>query len=337
MLAAHPLRKSSILDFSFPSHSNTQAKPHVSLVYLPTESGKDDYYSSSTQKQSIETITTSRNTSVKQLSKLHADNNFLKSPSIIEMATVTSRFPHIINENDVACLSKVMSGSEINIYSDDCVQEIQLKIFPPSSSHHQQQQPPHCHTGSRCKYCGNEAEEANLLSIDVRQESVGGGGNSSNNNSTKSTSSTCGGGGSDNLRVNDDEGVECRGRSLQEQFSHIAFKRTNSILHISIGNSSKVTKRRRKKRQWLFTRLFNRKESHSPDGRSLNLSNLSKLNVINENMIICINKKTRQSPTATNDNENYQNQLRSILDGDLEYGANELDYYMNEIKMREMG
>lgn len=315
---------------------------HLSNFYFshvfPIGSGKDEYYSSSTQKQSIETITASRNTSVKQLSKLHIDN-FIKSPSVIEMASVTSRFPHIINENDVACLSKVVSGSEINIYSDDCVQEIQLNIFPPSAvnaaSHH-------CHMErmSRCKYCGISAggdEETNCLSIDVIQD------NNKNNSKSNSSSSNGFGSGVGGYNSNSVEPEECQGKSLQGQFSHIAFKRSNSILHITIGNSSKIMKRRKRKRQWIFSRLFNnKKECYSPDGKVLHLNNSSALNVINDDMIICINKRNQRPTTSStnnachHNNETYQNQLRTILDGDLEYGANELDFYMNEIKMREM-
>lgn len=306
----------------------------LSFSNFPPGSGKDDYYSSSTQKQSIETITTSRNTSVKQLSKLHADNNFIKSPSVIETTSVTSRFPHI-NENDAACLSKVVSGSEINIYSDDCVQEIQLNIFPPSAAYSANH---HCHAErvARCKHCGTKGgvDDANCLSIDVIQE---GNSTSSKSGSSSSCSNGVGSGGGVN------ETDESHGKSLQGQFSHIAFKRSNSILHISIGNSSKIMKRRMRKRQWLFSRIFSSKrECYSPEGKILHLNNASALNVINDNMIICINKKNRLATTtmaansSQQNNEIYQNQLRSILDGDLEYGANELDFYMNEIKMREM-
>lgn len=314
----------------------THPRTRLTFIYSPG-SGKDDYcYSSSTQKQSIETITASRNTSVKQLSKLHAaENNFIKSPSVIEMTSATSRFPHkIMSDSDVAaCLSKVVSGSEINIYSDECVQEIQLKIFPPSAAYAAAH--PHCH--ARCKYCGNAAgevgvEKANCLSIDVIQEGT---------NSSKSGSSLGSNGGGSSAGVNESEPMS-PAKSLQAQFSHIAFRRTSSILHISIGNSSKIMKRRRRKRQWIFSRLFrSKKECCSPDGKSLHLSSLSALNVINDNMIISINKKNRLATTAASayqqNNELYQNQLRSILDGDLEYGANELDFYMNEIKSREMG
>ena len=278
-------------------------------------SGRDDYYSSSTQKQSIETITTSRNASAKLLSKFHVDNNFIKSPSIIETAAITSRSSNIINENDDACLSKVVSESgRVNIYPNENVQEIQLNIFPPSASYT---------TATRCQNyaesmsrCANHnecsEESANCLSIDVRQESDSSEGR---------------------------ESSDCQGKLLQGPFSHIVFKRSNSILHISIGNSSKITKRKKKMRKWIFTKIFsNRKESEMLDGKNLPLSNMNAVRVINDGLIICINKKNRLSTPVNScqqNNEIYQNQLRSFLD--LENGANELDLYMKEIKMREMG
>lgn len=328
----------------------------------PSGSGKDDYYSSSTQKQSIETITTSRNTSVKQLGKLHVDNNFTKSPSIIEMAAASSRFANI-NENDLSKM--VRGGSEINVFSDGYIQEIQLNFYPPSAlysaSHHQ------CHNtatekSSRCKYCGScnittsggggGGEEENCLSIDVIQEatnSIGGGSKSGN-------SSGYGG-------MNDSDGEESQKKAATSQpgggnFSHIAFKRSDSILHISIGNSSKVMKRR-KKHRWIFTKLYklSKKKSSSgsnsseakksssrdsfsspettKDGKIFHLNNMSGLNMINDNIVISINRKAR---STKHNNEICQNQFRSILTGDMVHGgANELDLYMNELKMREMG
>lgn len=277
------------------------------------------------------------------------------------MSTVTSRFlPHTINESDAECLSQIVRGSEINVFSDGYIQEIQLNIFPPSavySTNH------HCHlngekvtaattTTTRCKYCGsccqqksnvNGNDEANCLSIDVIQEV-----NHSGSGSKSATSSGYGGG------TNDSEGDESHKKTTEPGiFSHIAFKRSDSILHIAIGNSSKVMKRRKRRHRWIFAKLYklsrgcNRKspkECYSPevtnDGKTFHLNNMNGLSVINDDIVISINKKSHpmMSSTTTQQqtNDTYQNQFRSVLGGDLAH-ATELDIYMNEIKMREMG
>jgi hypothetical protein len=271
------------------------------------------------------------------------------------MAAASSRFANI-NENDIASLTKmVRGGSEINVFSDGYIQEIQLNFYPPSAqystSHHQ------CYAvekNARCKYCGscNNAssvgggnEEENCLSIDVLQEAT----NSISGGSKSGNSSGYGG-------MNDSEGEESQKKATNHgNFSHIAFKRSDSILHISIGNSSKVLKRR-KRHRWIFTKLYklsrkgsgsegrkssskesyNSPESSSKDGSIFHLNNMSGLNMINDNIVISINKKSRS--TTQHNNEICQNQFRSILNGDMIHGgANELDLYMNEIKMREMG
>lgn len=264
------------------------------------------------------------------------------------MESVTSRLPHHIIDNDVACLSKRVNGSEINVFSNGYIQEIQLNIFPPSAiysaSHHHHHHPEKM-SASKCKYCENgcqSGEEANCLSIDVIQEVNHSG---SANGSKSGTSSGYGG-------MNDSDGEESQKKTMQGNFSHIAFKRSDSILHISIGSSSKIIKRR--KRRWL-TKLYklsrggrnSRKSSmvencQSPevtkDGKVFHLNNTNGLNVINDNIVISINnKKPRHASLTQPNNEAYQNQFRSILDDDLAHGANELDLYMNEIKMREMG
>lgn len=273
------------------------------------------------------------------------------------MANVASRFQHTINENDAERLSQMVRGSEINVFSDGYIQEIQLNIFPPTavySANH------HCHQNgsekvtTRCKYCGsccqqnNNAggnDEANCLSIDVIQELNHSGSGSGSKSAT--TSSGYGGG------TNDSEGDESRKMSPAHGiFSHIALKRSDSILHIAIGNSSKVLKRRKRRHRWIFAKLYklsrsgnkkSPKECFSPevtkDGRTFHLNNMNGLSVINNDIVISINKKarpttsTQQQPPSS---DTYQNQFRSVLDGDLAHGT-ELDIYMNEIKMREMG
>lgn len=261
------------------------------------------------------------------------------------MAAVTSRFPHPIDENDaarVACISKMMQGSEINVFSDGYIQEIKLNIFPPTVAYNTAtnggggvDNSKTMTTMTRCKYCGNGCQhndEANCLSIDVIQEV-------------------------NKVNSSDDESQK---KALQGNFSHIALKRSDSILHIAIGNSSKIMKRRKRRRLWFFAKLYKlsrsggkkspTKECYSPEvskeGKIFHLNNMNSLSVINDDIVISINKKSRQHAANQHhhqqhqqmpSSEIYQNQFRSILGDNLAHGANELDLYMNEIKMREMG
>jgi hypothetical protein len=328
------------ISLSFSIHSLPLLSSSIgACVYFPylhdenKGSGKEYCYSSSTQKQSVETVATSRNPSCKQLSK-HYTDLFAKSPSsIYEMGTTTSRNFNDIN-NDCTTKNHVSSsmkmiGSEINVYPDVFINEIQLNIYPPSALYTAKPTTsttinamPNNHHG---KY-----DDVNCLSIDIHE----------NNNKVPLNES-----------INHDD----EGKSLSDNFSHISLKRCDSILHISIGNSSKIVKRSRRKKRWLFTKLFrlsrtsknvkrNNQMYFSPqygcsDGKEeadgarkdgiYNLNQMEALNVINDNLVITINKKRRRSETTP-----VINQL-SLFEGDLGYGANELDFYMNEIRKRE--
>ncbi|KAG5670529.1 hypothetical protein PVAND_000787 [Polypedilum vanderplanki] len=303
-------------------------------------SGKDDYYSSSTQKQSIDTIAASRNAS--QMSKYYSEN-FNKSPSIIEMGSVVvssttlsaSRFANNMNnENSLtkscnACLStKVVGSEEINVFPHCLINEIQLNIFPPSVAYTKPQPTstlPSGGTNQQKNYYNNvdnSTLSGNCLNIDVHE----------------------------NNKLHDGACNENREKSVGN-FSHISFKRSDSILHISIGNSSKIIKRNKlKRRRWFFTKLYKLSRKSKRDKMCLSpqcccaqnkcdsyhLNNTQSLSIVNDNLVITINKKSNAANSVTIDsnNDSHVNSFR-ILDGDLAYGANELDFYMNEIKKRE--
>lgn len=298
---------------------------------LITGSGKDDY-SSSTQKQSIDTIATSRNTSLKQYKLTKAFNeNAIKSPSLIGMGSFAQRFPDGSDlTNCHACLSSKVTNAKINIMSDCNINEIHLNIFPPSATYVKDPK----------NGCTNSSQVDDLpqsyLSIDVHEKT-------------------------NQKNIKDSEASDGKRKVSLGSFSHISLKRCDSILHISIGNSSKITKRH-KRNSWLFANLWKfahkrkslsqRKGFFSPQLSNDGIYRLSdrSLNLMNDNLMISINKRnfSDSSPsdnfTLHNDAFHNQNTLhnRDVSGNyrknsdEVEIGANELDYYMSEIKRREM-
>jgi hypothetical protein len=153
-------------------------------------------------------------------------------------------------------------------------------------------------------------------------------------------------------------------RKVMGYFPNISFRRSDdNILHISIGNSSKITKRHKKK-SWLFAKLW--RLSHkkkSPRHKWFFSHELSKddayrlshgsLNLVNEEMLISINKRKYSDhrrrasyEKIKQSNETQHRQLKLIGRNfphefpDSEFpnknADNELDCYMDEIKQREM-
>lgn len=293
-----------------------------------TGSGKDDF-SSSTQKQSIDTIATSRNTSLKQykLNKSFTEST-AKAPSFLIVGSSALRF---CDRNDTtnchACLTHEVTNSNINILSDCNINEIHLNIFPPSATYVKEAQ-----TKPQCGYTSSQVDETprgGYLNIDVRE---------------KVNPKT----------INAKEPIEGKPRRLSlGHLSHISLKRCDSILHISIGNSSKITKRHKRK-TWFLARLWKfplkkkspsrRTDFFSPQINNDGIYRLSNgsLNIINDELMISINSRSQNVPCTSSDVRGQNLKLieredfsESFTSND-ESGANELDCYMNEIKRREM-
>jgi hypothetical protein len=113
--------------------------------------------------------------------------------------------------------------------------------------------------------------------------------------------------------------------------------------------------KRKKKKTWLFAKFlrlpYKRKSNRracflSPQidkDSSYSLSSGS-LNLINENMMISINQHNSRQVSTSDYAASHQKGQREQIERDLiekdneeiENGANELDYYMNEIKRKEM-
>lgn len=223
-----------------------------------------------------------------------------------------------------ACLSTKAINSKINIVSDCNINEIHLNIFPPSATYVKEQ------PNSSSSQLDDSSHS--YLNIDVHK----------------------------NLNqkpINGTEHYEGKRKVSLGNFSHISVKRCDSLLHISIGNSSKITKRHKKHswliaKLWKFSRKSERKCFFSPqldkDG-IYKLSNRS-INIGNDELTISIHKRSYGEPCTSTDylshNDVCHKQLRliesdlsqSFLDSsdEIEHGANELDCYMNEIKRREM-
>jgi hypothetical protein len=297
-------------------------------------SGKDDY-SSSTQKQSIETIATSRNTSLKHF-KLNKTliENAIKSPSLVGMGSTALRYSDGNDSTNChACLSTRVSSSKINIFSDCNINEIHLNIFPPTAKYVKE---------TKSVYINNSLPEETIpnsfLSINVHERK-------------------------NQKVINGLEKGEGKRKTSLNNFSHISFKRCDSILHISIGNSSKISKRH-KRHSWHLANLwkFSHKRKSSSQSKCFFSPKLNKdgihrlsdrsLNLFNDELMITVNKQnygdadglpsTSSVTTAHNDCYHRFTKERdlseSLLNGSdgLEIGANELDYYMSEIKQREM-
>lgn len=217
-----------------------------------------------------------------------------------------------------ACLSAKVTSSEINILSGYNINEIRLNIFPPSAKY--VKDPSTCTTN-------NQADKISQshLNIDVYE------------------------------KMNEKVTTESKRKVSLGYLSHISLKRCDSILHISIGNSSKITKRH-KKNSWLFAKWWklsnkrkspsNRKYFFSPQLNKDGIFRLSggSLNLINDELMISINSQNHgdlkgSASSATDGHRSQLNHISSDYNDTLQPssdGANELDYYMNEIKRREM-
>jgi hypothetical protein len=140
-----------------------------------------------------------------------------------------------------------------------------------------------------------------------------------------------------------------------DEYSVISLKKSDSILHISIGNSSKIMKRNKRKRRWLFYKLYKlsrhkkvaRRNSelifnpHRKDNDVVHINNddvVDGVNIINDNIVIKINNNRYNVCNGTSSEiDMRRNRQLKNLETDLDYGANELDFYMNELKKREIG
>lgn len=228
-----------------------------------------------------------------------------------------------------ACLGTKITNSKINIFSDCNINEIHLNIFPPSATY--------VKDGKTVPAGGSEVDfpPRSCLNIDVHER----------RNQKTFTGS---------------EKVEAKRRMSTSSYSHISFKRCDSILHISIGNSSKIIKRH-KRQSWLFANLwkFSRKRKSPLRRKCLFGSDLHRgsiyqlndksLNLVNDELMITINNQSypynQACSSSATDNfithtDCYHKQMERELSENLsnsndETGANELDCYMNEIKRRE--
>jgi hypothetical protein len=229
-----------------------------------------------------------------------------------------------------ACLATKITNSKINIFSDCNINEIHLNIFPPTATYVRDGK------AGPANSSVDDILPRSCLNIDVHEKR-------------------------NQKVVNDSEKVEAKRRMSTSSYSHISFKRCDSILHISIGNSSKIIKRH-KRQSWLFANLW--KFSHkrkSPLRRrclfspelnrdSIYQLNDKSLNLVNDELMITINNQNYShnqpsSSSTTTDNftthsECYHKQMERELSENFchsndEIGANELDCYMNEIKRRE--
>lgn len=265
----------------------------------------------------------------------------LITPTATSAILASSRF---CNDNNIdlsknyhsPLLSTKITGSEISVFPDCYIEKIQLNIFPQTASYSVKSTMPSM-AQSKCKYNNNNyidnSQSENFLSIDVHEKYK----------PPSVLSEAC--------CENNEKPIG--------NFSHISFKRSDSILHISIGNSSKIVKRNKRKRRWFLNKLCtlsrrSKKENNqiffSPqyeckEGKEGSVSgdkgngiyhlngNMDAFNVVNDTMIITINKKNGLADSKVdNDAHHDTNQL---FGRDLDYGANELDFYMNEVRKRE--
>jgi hypothetical protein len=227
-----------------------------------------------------------------------------------------------------ACLSNKATTPEINILSDCNINEIHLNIFPPSATY----------IKNPSSAYQVETTPRSFLNIDIHEKS-----------NPKFIGVT--------------ESREEKRKLSFGYFSHISLRRSDdSILNISIGNSSKITKRH-KKNSWIFGRLwrFSHKRK-SPThkntrwffGSPLNKDDIHRLssgsiNFLNDELLISINRKfygdiRRPSCDSKNLSNGFSLRQAELIrrnfpnessQSNIEDGANELDCYMNEIKRRE--
>lgn len=230
--------------------------------------------------------------------------------------------------NCQACNSAKVSNPKININPDSNINGIHLSIFPPTATYVKETQ--HAYMSS------SKADDIprSYLNVNVHEKT-------------------------NQKIIMAPETIEGRRKMSLGYLSHISLKRCDSILHISIGNSSKITKRH-KKNSWLFANVWkllrrgkaSSQRKYSFGSSQINFENVHSLsnrslNLLNDNLIISINKRNygdcnlcTSSHNFTPGHEGYHKQVEISEDfrerNEIETGANELDCYMNEIKRREM-
>lgn len=259
------------------------------------------------------------------MSKASNDTSGL-SASLLGVGSNSNRFMDGKTTNCHACLSTKATSPEIKIFSDCNINEIHLNIFPPSAAYVKD-------PTSACLSTQDEEIPRGFLNIDIHEKTM--------------------------PKVIDVTGLKEERRKVSlGYFSHISLRRCEeSILNISIGNSSKITKRH-KRNSWIFGRLwrFSHKRKSpkqkplrwffSPQLNTDDVHRLSSgsLNFLNDELLISINKKNYGDIRKTSINGGFVskkgdsvewNSPAETLKSNGEEDANELDFYMNEIKRRE--
>lgn len=258
----------------------------------------------------------------------------MQSPAPMGMSS-TSKSRYVEGNDSAnchACLSTKATNAGIKILSDCNINEIRLNIFPPSATYVVKEPLNAYMNNSKVDDVSNS-----YLNIDIHDRA-----NQKNINATETSE-------------------ENRKTSFGSS-THISLKRCDSLLHISIGKNSKVTKRH-KRSSWLLANLWKlahkkrtfgqRRGFRSPQLSRDTIHRLSdrSLNLVNDELMICINKRRSCEECTSSDNlmpnnDGHQIQQKLIerkmsvnfLKGndEDENGANELECYMNEIKRREM-
>lgn len=242
-------------------------------------------------------------------------------------------------ENPHSCLTSNLTNSKVNLSSQCTINEIHLNIFPPTGASY-------CKASKDKVLCENVEEKSlQFLNVNIQQ----------NKNA---------------IRRKSDNGVNKDVGGNQQKILpgnvNVSFQRCDSILHISIGNSSKVMKRSKSKFQFLSKlRIFSRKRKAKRQCQMFFTSQIANentyrmdddsLNIINDDLMITINKGSQISEMAVKstliqsshssvsssgkEHKSTQscdvNSNRNSLHYNYDKMDNELDDYMREIKRRE--
>lgn len=288
-------------------------------------------FSSASQKQSVDVITVSRN-----------NYNNIKQPSLVKPHVdklISSNFlPAIVCiENPHSCLTSNLTNSKVNLSSQCTINEIHLNIFPPTGA-------TYCKASKDNVLCENiEEKSSQFLNVNIQQ----------NKNVYR--------------RKSDGESKDVENQQkLLPSNVNVSFQRCDSILHISIGNSSKVMKRNKNKFRFLSKlRIFSRKRRAKRQCQMFFTSQIANdntyhidddsLNIINDDLMITINKGSQISEmamkstliqssdssvsSAGKEHKSTQscdvNSNKNSLHYNFDKMDNELDDYMREIKRRE--
>jgi hypothetical protein len=265
----------------------------------------------------------SRNTSVKHLKMGKVETVVNR----IENSRSTFSRNYVIGEQDqsstqTSCLSAEISKTKIQVSTDGNLNGICLNIFPLEATRN----------SDGIRICNNDVSPLQkYLEINVHEKI------------------------SDDVMTLENN----RRRMSSGHFSFIKLKKCDSLLHITIGNSSKIAKRR-KRVSWLFSRIMsfpkrnakNRERKFSYDTHlnkhgCLTFESNGKMNLMNDELLLSIHNKSSSSTSFEMAKSNSENDdsiksqmgrkfLKSLSIDEIENGANELDLYMNEIKCREM-